>query len=107
MRGVWPERKRISLSAQAQCGERQDFRVVAAADGESTELGLWSLLPVSAQREGLYLEPQARVPDLQRIGAGSSDQAEEEYEPSEARAADGAEVDQRSMVDGLHAQSVY
>ncbi len=57
VRGVWPERERMSLSAQAQCGEHQDCRVVAAADGESTELGLWSLLPVFAQRGRLSLEP--------------------------------------------------
>ena len=33
------------------------------------------------------------------------DQAEEAYESSETRAADGAGVNQRSMVDGLHARS--
>ncbi len=42
----------IRLACEAfglsESGERQDRRVVAAADGEPTELGLWSLLPVYA-----------------------------------------------------------
>ena len=64
MRGVRSERERISISASTERRERQDRRVAATIDGEPAELGIWSLLSVSAQREGLSVEPQARISDL-------------------------------------------
>ncbi len=91
----WVERKRISLSAQVGCRERQDCRLVAEAVREPAVLRLWSLLPLSAQRERRSLETQARVPDLPGVGAKPADQAEE--------AADGARVDQYGVVNVLHA----
>ncbi|CEF22702.1 transposase (fragment) [Xanthomonas citri pv. citri] len=41
------------------------------------DLGLWPVLPVPAQRERLWLEPQADLPDLPRVGVEPADQAEE------------------------------
>lgn len=64
--------------------------MAVASDGEPAELGL-------------SLETQTRVSNLPIVGAEPADQAEEEYEPSEARAADGAGVDQRGVVDRLYA----
>lgn len=55
VRDLWHERKGISLSAQAQCEKCQEFRVVAATDGESTALGLRPFLPIFAQSKGLSL----------------------------------------------------
>ena len=73
LRGVWIEREWVSISAEAQRRERQDRRVAATTDGEPAELGIWSVFPVSAERERLSVEPQARISDLQ--GAEFADQA--------------------------------
>ena len=44
---------------------------------QPTQLGFWIVLPVSAQCEGVWLEPQADLPDLLFAGAESPDQAQE------------------------------
>ncbi|MNV29096.1 hypothetical protein D3C71_1203080 [compost metagenome] len=62
----------LRLSGQGQPGKRDDRRLVAQADQRLPRLGLWAVLPASAQREGLRLEPQARVSDLSRAGAESA-----------------------------------
>jgi hypothetical protein len=36
-----------------------------ATDGQPSQLGLWTVLPVYAQRQGLHLESQAHLPDLE------------------------------------------
>ena len=50
--------------AQTGSGERADCRSAGWPDAGAAELGLWPVLSVSAQCEGPWLEPQARVPDL-------------------------------------------
>jgi len=90
MRGVWVERERVSIPAQAQRRERRDRRVAATIDREIAELGIWSLLSVSVQSERLPVEPQARVQNSQGIEAEFTDRAEEAHTPSEAREADCA-----------------
>ncbi len=67
-------------------------------------LGLWAVLPAPAQRQGLWLEPQARLPHLPGAGVEPADQAEEAPGAREARAAGGARRDQPGLVDGLHAR---
>ena len=48
----------------AEMSERSDRRLVGTADRQQAQLGLQVVLFVSAQRAGLRLEPQARLPDL-------------------------------------------
>jgi hypothetical protein len=44
-------------------------------DREPSELGLWSALPLIAQREGLSMKSQACLSNLQRIRGEPTDQA--------------------------------
>ena len=62
--------------------------MVAAADRQGTELGIRSLLPVSAVGEALSLELYAGISDLHGIGEEFADHADEEDEPGKARAND-------------------
>lgn len=57
MRGIWCKPDMLPLRAAAQCRERADCRLAATADRQSSQLGLWAVFPVPAQREGLRLEP--------------------------------------------------
>ena len=61
------------------------------------------MLPVSAQREGSPLEPQAGVSDLLRIRAEFADQTEEANGASEARTSDRAGHKKSGVVDGFYA----
>ena len=61
------------------------------------------MLPVSAQREGSPLEPQAGVSDLLRIRAEFADQTEEANGACQARTTDRAGYDEPSLVDGFYA----
>ena len=64
---------------------------------------LYAVLPVPAQCEGLWLEPQARVSDLPRVGTESADQATQALGPVGPRAVSRTVKHQRSLVDGFHA----
>ena len=46
------------------------------ADRESTKLGLWPLLSVSAQGQRIWLESQARLPDISRAGVEFAHQSQ-------------------------------
>lgn len=80
----------LPLSGQGQPRERDDRRLVAQADQRLPRLGLWAVLPAPAQREGLRLEPQARVSDLSRVGAESARQAAQAHRPGSVGASGGA-----------------
>lgn len=63
------------------------------------------MLPVPAQREGLWLEPQTGVPDLPGVGVEPADQTEEATCAREARTAGGTGIDQRGWsMDFMHDQ---
>lgn len=63
------------------------------------------MLSVPAQREGLSVEPQTRLPDLSNAGVELTHQIEKTYRTREAAAIGGAAADQPVVVNGLHAQS--
>lgn len=67
----------LPLPGQGQRAERPDRRLAGPPDDRPSRLGLWPVLPVPAQREGLWLESQAGLPDLPRAGVEPADQAEE------------------------------
>ena len=62
------------------------------------------MLSVPAQRQGLCLEPQARVSDLPGVGVEPAHQAEETLGAGKAGGPDRAAGDERGLVDGLHAR---
>jgi putative transposase len=66
LRCVSDQRELLSIRGQARLRERRDRGLVDPVDGQSPQLGLWVMLPVSAQREGARLEPQAGIPHLPR-----------------------------------------
>ena len=65
--------------------------------------GVWLVLSVPAQREGLSLEPQTGVSDLPRTGTESADQTAQAHREGKARASYHAGSDQPVLVNGLHA----
>ncbi len=73
--GVPHQRDVLSVSAEAQRRERVDRGLAAGTDQSQEDVGLWPVLPASSQRQRLSLEPQARLPDLSRVGAEHADQA--------------------------------
>lgn len=84
-------------------GEYAYRRLAGAADDNLSRLGLRPVFLAPAQRQGLQVEPQARVPDLPGAGIEPADQAEEAPARA-ARAAGGARCNQRGLVHGLHAR---
>src|SRR5690554_2560542 len=98
------QRDLLPLPSQGERGERPDRRLAGAADHDVSRLGVWPVLPVPPQRQGLGLEPQAGLPHLPGAGVEPADQAEEAPGAREARAAGGAGDDQPGLVDGLHAR---
>jgi len=71
--GVWHQRVVLALRAQARSQERRGGQLADEADRQPPQLGLWPVFPVSAQRQGLQVESQARVPLLQGPGAQFAD----------------------------------
>jgi hypothetical protein len=59
-------------------------------------MGLRTVLPASAQREGLWLEPQVDLPHLPGAGIEPADQADRQ---GEARTTGGSRDDQPGVVD--------
>ena len=106
LRGVRAERERLPLPAATEHREPADSRLAGPADGQPPELWVWSVLPVSAQREGFPLEPQARLSHLPEIGV------EPAYPPAEAPCtgqaggSSGAQCHQPDLAHGLHARPV-
>src|SRR5690606_29890770 len=64
MLGISGKPDLLSVRCQDGCRERGDRQLAAASDGQPSQLGLWAVLSLPAQCPGLWLEPQARVPDL-------------------------------------------
>ncbi len=72
------------------------------ADGQQPQLGLWPLLFVLAQPEGLQMEPQACLQGLQRVGVELEDQTSQTVDSREARGFNCAPCNQSSLVNGLY-----
>ena len=72
------------------------------ADQHAQDMRLRPLLSLSAQRQGLRMEPQAGASDLSRAGTQPADQAEEEACQGKARAPGRSCSTERDLVDGLH-----
>src|SRR6056297_1163029 len=104
LRGAFHQPELLSVSAEAIGRERRDCRLADPPDPQPEELGVWAVLSVSAQRQGLPMESQAGLSDLPGVGAKPADQAEEAHRSTSAGAAGGAGGGQRSLVDGLHAR---
>lgn len=64
----------LSLRAPTRCRERRSGQLAHPFDGQPPQLGLWPVLPVPAQRQGLQMESQAGVPNLEGVGAQFADQ---------------------------------
>ncbi len=73
------------------------------ADGQQPKLGLWPLLSVLAQPEGLQMEPQACLSGLQRVGAEPQNQTSQTFNSREARSFNSATGNQSGLVNGLYA----
>lgn len=63
------------LQLEARPRERADRRAAGRAGPRLQGLGVRLVVPVSGQREGARLEPQAGPPDLLRAGTEPMDQA--------------------------------
>ena len=68
LQGVWHQRNMLSVLGQASGRERADRDLAGLVDQQQSELGLWSVLPIFAQRKGTRLESQADLSDLPRAG---------------------------------------
>ena len=104
LRGLWAERECLPLPAAEERRERPYWRMAGPADGQPPELGVWALLPVSAQREGLPVEPQARLSHLSGTGAEPAYPATQASYTGQAGGASGAQCHQPDLVHGLHAR---
>lgn len=62
--GVWHQQVVLPLRAQARCRESRGGQLADEAYRQPPQLGLWPVFPVSAQRQGLKMESQTRVPHL-------------------------------------------
>ena len=79
--------------------------MVSIANRSPAQLRFQALFSVSTQRQGLWLEPQACLPDLLRTVAQPADQAEETALSGDAGTAFGTNGDQRDVVYGFHVRS--
>ncbi len=72
-------------------------------DGQQPQLGLWPLLSVFAQPQGLQMSPQACLQVLQRVGAELEDQTSQTVNSGEVRGFHSETGNQSSLVKGLYA----
>ena len=101
--GIWHWPDLLRIQSEAGRGKQPHCRLAGTADEQSAQLGLRPVLPVSAQRERLQMEPQARLQNLPRTRAEPADQTASSSGAGETAAVDSAEFDQSELVDGLHA----
>ena len=105
----WPARRLASARPVIAIRQSSQQRMSRSPtpdppDPQPAQLGVRAVLPASAQREGLPMEPQAGVSDLPRTGTEPADQAEEADCSGEAGAAGRAGAS-TNVVDGFHARS--
>src|SRR5690606_19986677 len=103
LRGVQGPPDVLPVCRQDGCPERGDRQLVAASDGQPSQLGLWAVLSVPAECPRLPVEPQACVPDLSRARTEPAYQTAQTAGSADARAVDGTDPGQPGVVDGLHA----
>src|SRR5690606_41115396 len=103
LRGVQGPPDMLPVCRQDGCPERGDRQLVAASDGQPSQLGLWPVLSVPAQRARLWLEPQTCLPDLPGARVESSNTTAQAVGSAGTRTADRANPGEPGMVDGLHA----
>ena len=103
MPGISHQPDLLPLQSQAGRGERHHRRLAREADEQPAQLGFWAVLPISAQRKGLQMEPQAGLQDLPRARAEPANQAAPPTGAREAVTGGGADGDQPELVDGFHA----
>lgn len=80
-----------------------DCRQAAAPHRQPAQLGLRTVLPVPAQRQRLWLEPQAGLPDLSGAGTQSANKTQEAVGACQTGAVGSPRPAQSVLVDGLHA----
>ena len=66
-------------------------------------MGVWPVLPVSAQCAGAWLEPQTGLP---RAGTEPADQTQEAFETRQAQRLVSAGEPEPGLVDGRHGRPV-
>ncbi len=81
----------------------ENEEITNPADGQQPQLGIWSVLPVLAQGEGIWLESQTDLSDLPDAGTEPAHQAEETHGAGEAGNINGTGIDQPGLVHGFHA----
>lgn len=102
---VWHQPDLLPVQGQVGRRERPHRGLAGATDEQPAQLRFRAVFPIPAQREGLQMEPQARLQDLPRARTEPADQAASSARAREASAAGGADRDQPELVDGLHARS--
>jgi hypothetical protein len=75
----------LSVSRKAVFREQRDCRLADSSDDKPAQLGFRIVLSVPAQRQRLWLESQACLPDLSGTGTEPAHQAEEAAGAREAR----------------------
>ena len=91
--GIWHQPDLLPLQGQAGRAKRPHCRLAGAADEQPAQLGLRTVLPVPAQRQGLQMEPQARLQDLPGARAEPTHQTAPSPCAREAAAAGGTDRD--------------
>ena len=105
--GIWHQPDRLPLLGKAVSRECRDRRPPAPFDPQSAQLGIWAVLSVPAQREGLPMESQTGVSHLSRTRTEPANQAEKADCSGEARAFGCACSHQPMLVDGFHARPAF
>ena len=88
---VWHQPDLLPVQSEVGRRERPHRGLAGATDEQPAQLGLWAVLSVPAQRQGLQMEPQARLQDLPRTRAEPADQAAPSPGAREAATAGGTD----------------
>lgn len=100
--GFWPQPAVFSLSADFGLRECGDCRLAAGFDERATQMGVWAVLSVSAQRQKFWVESQKSLPDLLRTGAEPAHKAQKTAQAGPPRSFIGARQPKSGVVHGFY-----
>ncbi len=103
----------IRMACAAFCISQTCYRYQPVNDDENaqiadllidlTELGVWPVFSLPAQRERFWLEPQAGLPNLLRFGAEFAHKTTQTTQTKRTRTAERTHQIKPSVVDRLYA----